>query len=650
MSLRYGISIDGTAIPQSYELLSARVYKGTNRIPFARIELRDGNPAMADFPVSGGDLFLPGNALVVTAGRSETDEQIFSGVIVRHSIKMSISGASILRIEARDLAHKLIYSRKNGTWYETTDSAVFSDLINNAGLTPGTIDTTSVTYPELYQLNSSDWDFLLTRAEANARLVIVNDGEVSVTAPDLTGTPEKTYTYGRNIYRLELGMDARNQVASTQAWAWDPVTQALISSEVGAEPTTLNTQGDLDGPDLAGRMGFGTSVLQHTGALLEPELQAWADGAVYRSRLARIQGKVTMEGDSSLLPGTVIGLAGVGLRFNGNAFVSAVTHVIQEGDWMSEVEVGLDQKQSQNREAVSEPAAGGLLPGVDGLQTGVVLALAGDPQSDFRIRIRLPILQDATDTGIWARMATFYAGVGRGNAVFPEIGDEVLVGFLQDDPRQPVILGALFSQANAPVVAELTDENPQKTFTTVAGMQLLFDEQEQACTITTPTGNQLSLTESLKAETDGSASASDPAQLAKKGIFLQDQHQNAITLNGDGILLQDKFGNQIALTEEGIRLTSVADGILEAEGEGTVSFKGALQVTSEKDLGLQATGNLDAVGNSAASVTSGSDALEVGGGAASLNSSGTATVNGDLGAELTSGATLTINGKMVNIN
>jgi len=53
-----------------------------------------------------------------------------------------------------------------------------------------------------------------------------------------------------------------------------------------------------------------------------------------------------------------------------------------------------------------------------------------------------------SDDGIWARISTLDAGKQRGTFFRPEIGDEVIVGFLNDDPRYPVVLGMVNSSAN----------------------------------------------------------------------------------------------------------------------------------------------------------------------------------------------------------
>ena len=71
-----------------------------------------------------------------------------------------------------------------------------------------------------------------------------------------------------------------------------------------------------------------------------------------------------------------------------------------------------------------------------------------DPEQLGRVRIVVPDV--AARKEIWARVATLSAGPGRGTWFVPEVGDEVLVAFEAGDPRQPYVLGSLWSQAARP--------------------------------------------------------------------------------------------------------------------------------------------------------------------------------------------------------
>ena len=77
------------------------------------------------------------------------------------------------------------------------------------------------------------------------------------------------------------------------------------------------------------------------------------------------------------------------------------------------------------------------------------------PDGEDRVQVRVPVI-NSQDDGLWARVATLDAGENRGSFFRPEIGDEVVLGFLNDDPRDPIILGMLNSSAKpAPITASI---------------------------------------------------------------------------------------------------------------------------------------------------------------------------------------------------
>src|SRR5207237_789890 len=109
----------------------------------------------------------------------------------------------------------------------------------------------------------------------------------------------------------------------------------------------------------------------------------------------------------------------------------------------------------------------GQLSSVQGLHAGTVQKII-DASGQFRVKVRLPLVNDA-DEGIYARVATLDAGDNRGSFFRPEINDEVLVGFMNDDPRQPVILGMLHSSSKkAPLEPE--EANNEKGFVSRSGI------------------------------------------------------------------------------------------------------------------------------------------------------------------------------------
>ena len=137
--------------------------------------------------------------------------------------------------------------RKNKYYYEVTDSEIFEEMIGNIGLTPE-VETTNTTHEEMVQYNSSDWDFLIARAEMNAMLVFSTNDGIKIAPPDLNQEATLQLLYGGNMMDFELEMEARYQFETVNAYAWNAAEQELI--EVEGSPPSGNIPGNVAASDL----------------------------------------------------------------------------------------------------------------------------------------------------------------------------------------------------------------------------------------------------------------------------------------------------------------------------------------------------------------------------------------------------------------
>jgi uncharacterized protein involved in type VI secretion and phage assembly len=152
----------------------------------------------------------------------------------------------------------------------------------------------------------------------------------------------------------------------------------------------------------------------------------------------------------------------------------------------------------------------------------------------------LPGIDEKTGA-VWARLAAPDAGKNRGWFFRPETGDEVVVGFFNQDPRQPVILGGLFSPKNTPPenASEITKENTTKAIVTKTGSMIGFiDDKKGSIFIETAEGTRILLDDSAKS-----------------------------------LELIDQNGNEFKMDDSGITIKTAKDFKLEATGN--VEIKGA---------------------------------------------------------------------------
>lgn len=550
------ILLDGAQLPGEYHVLSVVINRELNRIPSATINLRDGEASRATFEASTSDLFVPGKKIEIQLGYRSQNDTVFKGIIIRHSLKVRLSTGSQLVIECRDEAVKMTSSLKSKYFIDLKDSDIMDQLIGRYNLQKD-IEPTVPDLKEVVQYDSTDWDFMLCRAEANGQVVMVEDGKIKVAKPDLGGDSVVTVTFGSTLKEFDAEIDVRNQPKGIKASSWNSGNQEVVQAEA-SEPGTTNN-GNLSPSVLADVLGVDGLELQHGGKLSEPELKAWADGRLMKERLARIRGRARFQGLATVVPGKIIEIAGVGDRFEGKIFVSGVRHSVSDGNWETDAQLGLSPELFSTTFNLRPMPASGLLPAVSGLQIGIVTVLEGDPDNEERIKVRLPMIS-TSDEGIWARLSTLDAGNERGTYFRPEIGDEVIVGFLNDDPRYPVVLGMVHSSAK-PAPEHPKDDNHHKGYVSREKMKFTFDDEKKIITLETPGGNKIVLSDE------------------DKGIILSDQNGNKITMNDSGIAIESfKDLNHKAvnnLTIEGMNLNAKASGSFKAEGTATAEVSGA---------------------------------------------------------------------------
>ena len=547
---------DGAAVGREHQLLAVSVTKAVNRISSARLVYLDGSASASDFPLSNGATFVPGKTIEILGGAGNGTVSLFKGLVIHQAIKVRDNTAPELVVECRHRAGKLTIGRKNAHYFDQTDSDIIAALLANAEI-PGDVESSATTHAQQVQYRSTDWDFLLARAEANGKLVFTNDDKVTVKAPSVVGSPVCRLHFGATILELDAEIDARLQFGALKALTWDPGQQNVL--EIEAADPGVPGPGNLSSDDLAAVMALDSQRLLHA-SLSEAEAKAWADAAWLKSKLSKVSGRIKCEGIGAVNPGDLVTLSGVGDRFSGDVLVTGVR---QEFDlvqgWKTHVQFGGVDRWAAEADAVSAPKAGALIPAVSGLQIGKVVSNE-DPTGEHRVRVRLPLVDNAGD-GVWARVATLDAGDDRGFFFRPEVGDEVVVGFLDDDPRQAVILGMLHSSAKAPPLTG-SDDNHEKVYQSRSKMRLYFNDEKKLLHLETPAGNRIALNEDAQA------------------VKIEDQNGNTIEMTQDGIKIASskaielKAGTEVKM-ESGTAFSAKGGTDLKLEGASAAELSSA---------------------------------------------------------------------------
>lgn len=540
------IKVGGSPV-QLPNLISVYVNKEINKIPFAEIVITDGGVSEhTPFEISEKATFAPGSEVEILAGYKSVEKTIFKGIIIKHGLRLRVSQhpQTELVVECRDEAVKMTVGRKTDVFAEKKDNEIISQIIGKYGKLTKSVGATETKHAEVIQYDTTDWDFVMTRAEKNGMVIIVNDGKITVDKPKIN-PPKFEVVYGVSLSKFHGEIDARTQLAKVQSFGWDAAAHQLVTGNGQAFEGDGDIGGDLSKSKLAQVVGLDSYWLQNPVQTTVKLMQEEASSRLMRSSLARIRGKVSFLGTHEVAPGDVIELKGLSKRFNGKVYCGGIEHHIQSGEWKTEVTMGLSPEMK------IEPQDDNEQPRMRGLHIGIVMQVHEDKEGQHRIKVKIPILQK-DNIGIWARLSTFYASNQFGVFFLPEVNDEVIVAFLNDDAQNPVILGSLYSKKNAPpLTAE--QENNVKQIVTRSKITISFDDKDKIFQIKTPGENSITLDD-------------------KEGkIIIVDKNKNQLELSKDGIKMD--IAKDLTIKAKG-NIAIEAGGNIEMKATGNITNKG----------------------------------------------------------------------------
>jgi type VI secretion system secreted protein VgrG len=154
-----------------------------------------------------------------------------------------------------------------------------------------------------------------------------------------------------------------------------------------------------------------------------------------------------------LAPGTIVAIADHPHPLLDARRRLLVTHVALEAGhgepWRAQVQAVFADPPYQSPRVTPRPT-------VHGLQSAVVTGPAGrDVFTDEygRVRVRFPWDREGTrdeQSSCWIRVSQGWAGAGYGLWTVPRVGQEVLVGFVEGNPDEPIVVGRAPNALNPP--------------------------------------------------------------------------------------------------------------------------------------------------------------------------------------------------------
>ena len=219
-----------------------------------------------------------------------------------------------------------------------------------------------------------------------------------------------------------------------------------------------------------------------------------------------------------------------------------------------------------------------------GITIGVVTDIK-DPDKKNRVKVRLLNRTDSVQETDFIRVMTPMAGKQYGALFLPEVGDEVLVGFVDGDFTDPYVLGSLWN-TKAPAPAAVQDgKNELRTIQSKTKHKLEFNDGTEKPGVTLATAQESGLAMDDKAKT----------------IVLKDKAgENALSIDigGGTVTLEAKTklvlkcgGASIELDGSGGAITIKTSGSIKIDGQQVdLAGKSAISAKATGQLNLEASG------------------------------------------------------------
>lgn len=573
--ITFDILINGTKIKDVVEVIEISIQMEVNKITSAIVLIEDGGimgSVNDPFSNSEGNDFIPGNEIEISLGYDNKRQTAFKGIITSQGL-MYKNGRSQLQITCKDKAVKMTKGRFNAIFQNEKDSDAIQSIVGKYAGLSSDIDATTLVHPTLMQYNCSDWDFVVVRAEMNNMMVLTDQNKLTVKKNDFSANPEFEINATQYVIDIDLSLDSENISGSYKMTAWDDKTQKEITTSVSLNDC-LN-QGNLSAKKLSEVVENGDFNRYSSVLLSNEELKIWGESMAGKAVLSKIQGKISIPGTTGILAGDNINLTGFSSRFNGKAYISKVVQTVQDGGWITSLSIGKPSHWHSSLPDIEDIPASGIIPSTSGVQIATVKQIHEDPDGKYRVLVNLPVFSGTgQENGIWARLAFPYASSDAGFFFFPEVNDEVLVTFINNDPRNAVITGSLYSGKNKPKETP-DDKNQFKSIYSKSGIKIRFDDVDKILVIETPGGNS----------------------------FTMDDKDKKINI-------KDISGNSVLMNDSGITLDSSKDIKLTAKGNIDLTATGGLNLKATSDLKgegvnieLAAKAGFTAKGNASAEIS-----------------------------------------------
>lgn len=579
--VNYEILLEGEQVTNA--LLGLSVTTEVNRIPRARLELNyrqlertEGNEVdlenakgFDEVPKKVKKDFLPGKAIEIKLGRGKELKSVFTGYITRQNIEAGNNGKLLLFVDCRHQSNKMTVQKRTRFFHHDANKGQSAkeniDPVNDNDVLKHLIEKSEdyglsleiknppkkeVDYENMVQYNCSDWDFLVMRAEAMGYVCWPNEKKIEFLIPELAPKALETIELKGDILSYEAEYDETIRSAENVMVAWDPEKQEFVKTD--EKNTAIEQEAKVLQTD---------QYFSHSGDIQSPEAKAFLKNQILRQELGLVRGTLKLKGTVKHAVADTVSITGFESIWDRDTLITGIKHTLRGGSWVTYLQCGLSNESHAEKYGLNASADQTLMPQSNTLLYGVVQQYKMSESGHELVEVELTSYNgtesDARKT-IYARMTTFSAGE-KGGAVFrPYPGDEVVIGFINNDPRFPVVLGSVYNAKNEPPYKWEDHETQFEVGFSINKWQLSIHEHDELLTISSPGGQSIVLDD------------------CDQNIQMFYDDSNGITITSDGVEIDAK-----KITLKGMNGVEISGQKVEAKADTSMKLEGGTQLELE---------------------------------------------------------------------
>lgn len=338
---QFKVLVDGSelATEVAVDVLSVTVCQYTEGADMFTIELNNRNSEQQEYKWADSDEFDLGSEVEIKTGYMDHLATLIKGEITAVEPEFVAGEAAAVKVQGYDRLHRFRRDRKTRSFIEMKDSQVAEQMAQELQL-QSQVEDTEVVHPYLFQNNQTNIDFLQERAR-RIRYEVDVESKTLIFRPAANDSGKSiTLRFGEKLQAFRPRLTTLGQVSKVIVQGWNPKTKEAIVGRAGAGDEISKMEGDTIGAALT-ESAFGETKTYVVDKYLFSQTEAEQIAkAKYNDMIVDfITGEGTTIGVPELRAGDVIELSGLGSRFSGLYYATAVSHVVNPEGYLTHFSV-----------------------------------------------------------------------------------------------------------------------------------------------------------------------------------------------------------------------------------------------------------------------------------------------------------------------